>query len=365
MRLRILLILSLGLGLYALVAQATVVNNLYSAKVIVPDQSTQAWDQALPQALNQVLIKLSGNSEVVKSAAVKQAAAKAKAWVKSYSYHEQWQQDESQLWLRYDFDSNPINQLLQQANQAKWSNDRPLTLVWLELDEGQAKPKLVDAQNPFEKLIEQNAERRGIPILLPTADLEDQQHLAQSLTNPANWEWTFAHYEVKAVLVGQLKSVNNQWQAQWLLVSGSDSKQWQDKAESMNTLIASSMNESANWMASQQLVGNDPNAKIQKLTLQVADVQDLGDYAKISDYLTQLSFIKHVSLGGVNSTGMVFELKVAGTQEQLVKALSSSSDLVPDETAHPEAKNTLYYRWAQSYVAASDSSTSAEMEVVK
>ena len=345
MRIKIpILILCLILSM---AAHAAVVKDLYSVKVLVPDQSTASWDKALPNALTEVLVKLSGNPEVANDAAVKQALPKAKLWVKSYGYHEQWQDEQSQLWLRFDFDTKPIDQLLAQVHQSKWSNDRPLTLVWLELDQGEAKPQLVDAENSLKTVMQQNADRRGLPILLPTMDLEDQQHMGQTLNNPAEWEWAFSRYGVKAVLVGQFKSVRGKSQGQWLLMAGNDSKQWDVSSGDVNEFMANGLDESANWMAKQQIVGNDPHAKIVNIKLQVVDVQDLADYAKISDYLSQLSFIRHVSLGGVNGEGMLFELKIAGTQEQLVRALSSSSELTPDESGHSSGKNVLYYRWIQ------------------
>ncbi len=344
MRIKTLLFICI-LGAYSVLAQAAVVKDLYSAKVIVPDQSTQAWNKAMPEAFNQVLIKVSGNPLIVNNAIVKQTVTKAKLWVKGYGYHEQWPGEQSQLWLRYDFDGKLINQLLQQAHQAKWSNDRPLTLVWLELDDD-GKTTLVDSQNSLKKVIGQNAERRGIPILLPTSALEEQQHVGQKLNNPADWEWAFEHYGVKAILVGQLKQVDTKYQARWLVIANNDSKQW-DASGDNNQVIAQSFDETAHWMAQESIVGNDPNAKIQKIKMQVADVQNLGDYAKISDYLTQLSFIKRVSLGGVNSQGMLFELEVVGTKAQVIKALGSSSELMPAENEHKATANTLYYRWVQ------------------
>lgn len=336
-------------GLVSLPVRAAIVSDLYSAKVVVPNQSAEAWDKALPEALPHVLVKLSGNPDMAKSAAAKQSLSKMKLWVKSYSYHEQFQQGESQLWLRFDFDAKPINQLLQQAHQSMWSNDRPLMLVWLEMPNADSDSTVVDAHNSFKSVIQQNADRRGLPILLPSLDAEGQSHAKdeKALTSPASWEWAFTRYGVKAVLVGQLKQVDKEWQAQWLLIANSDSKQWDSKGSDANEAVANGLNESANCLAKQLMPSSGNNAKTQELLMQVSDVQNLDDYAKISDYLNQLSFIKHVGLAGVTNNGMIFELKIVGDKQQLIQALSSSSELMADETSHNHSRVSLYYRWAQ------------------
>ncbi len=326
-------------------AQAAVVQNLYSASILVPDQSTQAWDQALKPALEQVLIKLTGKAEVAKLPGIQKSLSRAKAWVQSYSYHEEESQDQTRLWLKVEFDPSSINRLLKENQQSLWSNDRPLSLVWLTVDAANSKALVVDNHSALQAMIQAEANRRGLPILLPAMDLEDQNHAedANALTNPAVWQWAFARYGVKVMLIGQATQAET-WQAQWLLIAGSDSKQWKSSGSSLEAVVAAGIDQAANDLAQQLTLSSSETLKAHRVSLHIASVQDLDDYAKISDYLKQLSFIKGVDLAGVNERGMVFDLNMVGDQEQLVKALSMSNDLAPEDSSN-NTQGHLYYRW--------------------
>lgn len=104
-------------------AQAADVNSLYQAQIPVPSESQADWQQAIPQALIQVLIQVSGNEQIAQAPQVVQQLAHTAPLVQSFSYIDSTGTNgQSVKLLQVQFDQQAVNQLLHQAGAAKTSS---------------------------------------------------------------------------------------------------------------------------------------------------------------------------------------------------------------------------------------------------
>lgn len=90
----------------------------YQGEVPVASYSPADWQKALAPALEQVLIKLSGNPKIAQKAAVRQAISKASKMVQTFSYlHHADASGKQSLVLRVRFSSSAVDNLLSDAGQ--------------------------------------------------------------------------------------------------------------------------------------------------------------------------------------------------------------------------------------------------------
>src|SRR5690349_11334235 len=107
-------------------AYASKISSLYQATLPVATQSAEERTDAIQKGLRQVLIKVTGTKQVLNNIRIKNSLAKAERFVQEFGYTQMSQQPGYRLDLQ--FDSENINQLLQNASAPIWDAHRPLVL---------------------------------------------------------------------------------------------------------------------------------------------------------------------------------------------------------------------------------------------
>ena len=111
--------------------------NPYQGNVIVGDQNEGKLKEL---ALKQVLVKVSGNTEIDQLDESKVLFSKIDQLLSQYGY-------ETYHGARYFmavFDKNKINQTLKEMQQPIWGETRPATLVWLVDEDGNQRQFVSD-----------------------------------------------------------------------------------------------------------------------------------------------------------------------------------------------------------------------------
>jgi hypothetical protein len=109
------------ISLFTILAQsayAEIDQSQYQGTVAVTSQSPNDLQQAMPQALTQVLVKLSGNPDIAQSGKIKNQLKQATNMVQSYSYlttPDPTNPHQTNLMLQVQFYQQAVDQLLQQA----------------------------------------------------------------------------------------------------------------------------------------------------------------------------------------------------------------------------------------------------------
>jgi uncharacterized protein len=332
----------------ASLAQAAYVADLNVASVAVKNTSVAERQSALPAALAQVLIKMSGNPAIMTLPAVQDAVDQVSDLLQSYSYATQVQPDgASQRQLQVAFDQKALAQLLRKAGQAVWSDHRPLTLLWWKLQGDQGADVISSASDALLlRDIRQDAKQRGVPVLLPAMDLQDQAFLnnqpgqflaVNALSKVAK------RYDAPAILAGNVQKNGGQWQGKWLLLVQGTPYRWLNSASTLEGLAKQAVNDMANLLANQLTVSDDKGMQTQVL-LDVGDVARLGDYARVMSVLKHLMPVASVVVRDMSGSHLLLEVKAIGGVQALTQALSSQSELTSEDVDQQQSAD-LYYRW--------------------
>lgn len=144
----------------------------YSAKIPILDQSIAERDKAFPEALKQVLIKISGKSEIVNDAKIKKTLKNASSIVKSFSYVSGLDNNQKPvLFMQINFyvrsidkilEENPKYDIDQSADDTEIKSSKKMTG-----NEGQSL-----GASEMESSKQTDAEQIGNPKL-PNAQLEN------------------------------------------------------------------------------------------------------------------------------------------------------------------------------------------------
>ncbi len=331
--------------------------NLMQASVPVADQSPASLDKVLPKALAQVLIKVSGNPSVMTLPTIINETGHMRDIVQSYDYATQLAPLTQQLSLVVNivFDKTAITQLLTRAGQPVWGSDRPKTLVWLA-DNTSNGPSLITASDalhsPLASLLSTDANDRGLSVIFPLGDLDDQ-HLLSASSNLFNTEelQTLANrYGVRSILIGQVLPSEGGWQVQWKYLLDSAPVSWQDQASSLDSIASQAINRVSSTMVS-QLAMDNPTGPMESLALNITGVSSLLQYQKIQSVIGTLAPVVHVSIDGVSGSDLKVTVEYSGDEQGLEQALASIKQLTrvasTSKTDHSVANSgmALTYQW--------------------
>lgn len=313
--------------------QAQVVSGLSVGTVLVKDRSQAALTQAAPQALQQVLIKVSGDPSVNSIPIVSQTMPDAATYVQSFSYGMNQQ---NQLIAQIQFDDQAVARLLSQAQVAVWSDDRPLTLAWLQVDDQKdTNPSAVLSsgdQSPVSTALQSDANRFGLPLIFPAMDLQDQNFVNQKAALPFDSDklsLAGKRYDADSVLAGHLsQAIDGSWQGQWFYILDGQAHQWNTVGATAQAVVDQSLSNVDSIMSS-TYAARDNAALQSQVSMQISGVTSLDDYALVMNDLKQLSAVAHIDVAQLQGSVMQVRVAVIGGKSALTAALASSADLSP------------------------------------
>ena len=330
---------------FSSVVQAATLSDVNSTTVTVPDQSPTAFERAINQALIQVLIKESGNEAVGTLPAVQSILNQVKPLIKSYSYHQNTDSSSPPLELTVTFDQRAVLKVLKNANQAIWDNDRPLTLVLINTDAASPSWLSTSDQNTFTQVLYQTAQLRGLPVILPTGDLEDQSSLNKvDAATESTFQPLLQRYEAPMILIGEVKNVGEgHSRAHWILWSNTTHEEWENEGAQPTQLVSNAIHHVTNRLATQLAVLKAEGLK-SDIILRIKGVQDLDTYADITSNLKKLPIISQVKLADVNTDGLVYEVSTTAGAQALGEALKTLPHLAFSSISTAPSSE-LVYEW--------------------
>ena len=157
-------------------ARAATFPNLYSVTV---NQDPAAADQraAATAALAAVLVRVTGNRYAGLDPELKPLISDASRYTTQYGTDRQGR-------AIVGFNATRVEQALAGLNVRMWGSERPLTLIWIAVDDGQggrallgsgdppagATPAMVDLLAMLRTELAAVADERGLPLALPRLD---------------------------------------------------------------------------------------------------------------------------------------------------------------------------------------------------
>jgi hypothetical protein len=350
--------------LFSIASFAQVVSDLTVGTAPVSDRSQASLAKVAPQALKQVLIKMSGNPGIAALPEVQATISNAPQLIQTFSYSTVTADGQSQLMVNIRFDKGVLDNLLNQAHQAIWRSSRPMTLAWINLDQNDNNPNTIlssDEQLPTVTALKGDASRLGLPMILPAMDLQDQAFINDSSAMPFDTSKLAAaakRYQVNSVLAGNISSaVDGSWQGQWIFILKGQPHQWNTVGASPQAVIMQAVQDVDSIMSSVLAVRD--NSKLQtKVAMQVTGVSTLDDYALVMNDLKQLNAVAHIGVAQLDGATMQLQISVVGGKKALMSALQNNTDLsqVEQPVVASNNMNALFYQFVTNNTSVNSTS---------
>jgi uncharacterized protein len=355
-------LLGMMLLLLAASAQGAVVNGLYEASVPVPDQTPAARNVALQQAFAAVLVKVTGERTAGGVPVLAGLSHNPNQFLQQYHY-EQTQDNNGNapasgvtyfdltrngalaiaatgLVLHAKFDPDAVDQAVSAAGEPVWGRERPATLVWLALQDGNTRTILSATSNPaVAQAMNAAATQRGVPLIFPAMDAQDQQAIAFTdiwTNNTAVIQQASARYKPDAILVGDIYVVSaGQYAVRWQLTTSGSVQAWNGAATGdLVSITTEGLQTAADNYAKQYAIAANSQG-VNDIAVQVDGVNSVDDYAQVLAYLNTLTPVKSVQVLQVKSGSVFFRIDTRGSVANLAQAITLGDLLKPMEQFMP------------------------------
>lgn len=193
--------------------QAAEVNDFYLVRL--PVSGTQLTDAQRSEALDDMLIRYSGLRELPASSVLQSAQQQAGRYIAQ----TQTRNENGEKTADVSFDPAAVQHLAQTLGLPVWNHDRPAIMLWLvdnrgNNSAGERRIMLDQEYSAAREQLRQVAMERGIPLLLPLGDLEDNMAVSASdvygnFINPI--AAASLRYQPDAVLVASLNNDSLTW----------------------------------------------------------------------------------------------------------------------------------------------------------
>jgi uncharacterized protein len=325
--------------LLSMPARGVVVSGLYEARVPVADQSGPERSNALQQAFDAVLVRVTGDRAAGGSLAV--TLGNPNQYIQQYRY-EQAPVDPANpsaapglvLWAK--FDASVVDKGLRAAHARVWGAERPRTLIWLALPD-----RILNATDatPLMQALFTAAQQRGIVLLFPQMDSADKAAVsAADITgfNDQRIREASKRYHADAVLAGAVLPAEGQFAARWQWLAPDKVEDWQTPAGDQVLVSVDGVQVAADRFAARYAVAPDSTDQ-DGVALQVDGITSLDAYAKVLAYLGGLTTVRAVHVQHVAGGSVYYSLDIHGNLDNLESALLLGGLLSDVGTAAPAA----------------------------
>ena len=357
------------------VANATTLAYLYEVSIPVFSQSDKERKEATKKAFEELLVRITGQREIVASEPGQALLSQSRRYVRSFRYEllppeveferqrtatqpsteaealdEDDEIEKPQQQLVVSFDEAAVKNSLWKRKLPVWGKTRPSTLFWVAIQDHDQR-KMLDASKLSETLmlIKSYAEKRGVPVIYPELDVVDQRNI--NVTDvwggfKSPLLGASERYKADAIISAQLLlDQNNVWKTQWHLYQTGDESSWQLSAPDLSVVIDESIDKLASALADRyaQVASSDDQ---NQFYINISDVMNLEDYEKINRYLKSLAAVKRVELAQIQSTELIYELKLRSNPKALKQAIALGKTLsTQDDPFSADVENNrLNYR---------------------
>lgn len=304
---------------------AAVVPWLYEVEVAVDDQTSAARNDAAEHALLELLTRLTGLVHVPRLQAVVSALASPDQYYNQFRYVQADALDEdglplNALRLRIQFEQASVLRLLKEAALPIWRSNRPRVVAWVVVEKNGSREIVgAGAGSELATAIQERARQRGVALVLPLLDLEDQLQVdpaavwgrLSAVLNSAS-----ERYHADIVLVGRVQAQADGWAAGWEFWIDGELKPSAGRSPDLVELGSHGVDFVADELVQRYAV---LGRSVQDIRLVVAGIYSPADYGSLLRYLGRLEFVDHVNLTSVQGDRMGLVLTTRAEPEQLLQ----------------------------------------------
>ena len=332
--------LVISLLLYLPESFAVEVPGLYRATVRVDSRnSEQERRRAFGVAMQEVLTKVSGVDASLNQASIRRALNNPEPYVQSWSTQAslvamdpsaEVSELREVISIQVNFYETEIQRLLDENGIPIWPVNRPETLVWLvvqdELGERQMLGNGVSGSNEAAALLQDFADKRGLPILFPLLDLEDQLRLnldalweldAEAILNASR------RYRAESILALRLhRSLSGEVLAKSIYLFRDNQFVYEEFESDQDDFLRGSINLATAELSQYYAVLLSASNNTVSVDLRVDGINSPADYAALISYLNSLEAVSSYKLKQVNAESLYLQLETGDQLRQLVETIA-------------------------------------------
>ncbi len=344
MRVVSLIFILVFLSLCIFSGHAAVIEGLYKASVKIDNQSTRQQKRAARNALEQVLVKISGSRQLLKDGEVNRYLSRADDFLLSY----QFERRADELFYNAEFDVDKVESIIRNTGFPLWGKHRPQTLIWLAVEDQPTGQRKLIADSSIQPLVvgaREAAKTRGIEVSFPVLDLTDIQQVSvydvwssfsQSLVSAS--ERYGMEYMLSARMYFRSQEdvaliqktefdapleplAGDVWVIDWMLTRAGTFESGVVTSLSQPNAIQNLVESLADSLSSTYAINAVANPKQEKYTMvTIGNIDNLSAYVDILDFLNGLSMVVSASLVEQQSDKATFQLELFGAKENLDQA---------------------------------------------
>jgi hypothetical protein len=312
---------------------AATFERLYSVTVTPDPAAPNQREAALQAAMARLLIRVTGSRNAPLEPSLQQLIARPDEYLTQYGVVRPGE-------VLAGFSGGQIERALTQLGLPVWGPERPLTLLWVAVDDGQggrallgaagdvaelgvpATPRMTELITAVREEIAAAADERGLPIAWPLLDLEDLSAVAFTDV------WgkfddrivaASARYRADAVLIGSVRPGALGNEVDWLFVHGLERQALPVAAVRDGLDVAADR-----YAADLATVGA---ASLTLLT--VHNVSTPDDYGRVVSYLERQSALESVDVESFDNGTLSLRVAARGDARQLERLLALGGVLRP------------------------------------
>ena len=172
----------------------------------------------IQQAFKALVLKQSGSSKSLETAAIKKAVSTVDNYVEQFSYVQRGEERR----LKVRFDAIAMNDLFKEARVSPLEN-RPLVLLWWVVgDQQHSEWVKKETEQELTNLLEKLAQDRNLPLFFPLFDLTDTAAVTEQMVINKEMEalsLAAKRYAPQMIWIGHLNKQPSGWHGQWTLVN--------------------------------------------------------------------------------------------------------------------------------------------------
>ena len=263
-------------------------DDLYAGEVEVRDESVDARNEALGRILGQVMVRLSGRSDILANPAAASLLGEAPTLVQQFRYRsvpapaDELAPPARYLWAR--FDPVALQRLMREKGLPVWTGRRPRVLMWTAVEVGVNRQLLnvADDEKARAALLAR-ARARGMPLQLPLLDLQDQSAVTAA-DIWADYEEAIrkasGRYPHEAILTGRLsQQVDGRWTGDWTLWSDGRREDLHSQGGTLADALAAAVDAAQDHLA---IRFNAPLAEAgESVRVSIEGIHSLADYSHL------------------------------------------------------------------------------------
>jgi hypothetical protein len=324
---------------------------LYDVSILVVDESASIRQQAFKQGLDEVFIRISGDSIVMD----KLKRPPSSRYVKQFSYDPvpvsaatapltNAKGEKLTQHLKIQYNGRFMEKYLLDNGFPVWSEHRPDVVVWLAVRDGTNEYVLKDTDKSLLKTaVDEALIRRGVPERWPLYDKKDRKILSvadirggfkEPVKNASQ------RYSRGPALAGSMIWNGKQWQSSWSLLMEAGNRYWSLADADYNLLINKAIDQAADAMGVVFAI-HSTEQQLTTIQLDIQSVSSIENFRHVEDYLTGLSAVKKAKLLRIDAQNAVFEVTLRSNEKDFLNLIKNDAELAEVKVQEIKAQEIL------------------------